>query len=265
MKCLKAIYWDTDSTFVQDLPHDVAAVNLMLAPSLNWLTENVVPVMVGDELGMLDFEMWEGRGFLAGTKRYYLEGLPLDKKTGEKNIKRATHGIPALNKKEVPRIIEDLATGKDTKYTSKERPKKAKESKRQEEIGSFESKGYTPKFHLDERLEWVKDGQAWIGIVKPFEEMGVETLSEADYQKHLEKIFAAELKKDSIKEAVLTHGYIKIINKDDRHFGEYERMTRSTKQKYFRRDGLPIDVFADLAGITINDLLEKLNHGGMNQ
>lgn len=259
MKCLDAIYWDTDSVFVQNLPNDKDAINLMLAPTLAWFPPNVVPVQIGDELGMLDLEMWEGSGFLAGTKRYYLEGLPLDK-DGNKTIKRATHGIPALQKNEAERVIHDLAIGQDTSYTSKPRPNKAKEAKRAEDIGSFETKGYKPKFHLDERLQWTRVGDAWVGDVKPFLEQGVKELTPDQYDTLLHRLYKTELHYDPIQEGVLEHGFIQSIQTNERHYAEYQAMSRSVKQKYFRRDGLPVDVFADLIGMDINELLEKLEN-----
>jgi hypothetical protein len=63
---------------------------------------------------------------------------------------------------------------------------------------------------------------------------------------------------DVIKEGVHQHGYIQTIQKGQRYYGEYHEFSRSVKSKYFRKSGLPIDVFADLTGLDLNDLLEKL-------
>jgi hypothetical protein len=160
MKCLDALYWDTDSVFIHG-SYSIEEINLKLERCKDWLPPNVVPVTIGDALGMLDMEMEKGRGYLAGTKRYYLTDP-------EGNIKRATHGIPALQKSECERVIRDLATGSNTDYMSKARPKRAKESKRQEDIGSFEQKAYMPNFRLDTRLEWMETSNGWIGKVKSY-------------------------------------------------------------------------------------------------
>jgi DNA polymerase type B, organellar and viral len=169
MKLLKALYWDTDSVFVPGLSGDVEETNLILAPALEWLPANAVPVRVGDELGELDYEMINGSGYLAGVKRYYLNDPDKEKKP-----KKATHGIPALPKEKQEDIIASLATGKNYKYESKPKPLKAKESKRAEDIGSFMSRWFESQFHLDERLQWERVSGGWTGTVKPFDEMDVK-------------------------------------------------------------------------------------------
>jgi hypothetical protein len=70
--------------------------------------------------------------------------------------------------------------------------------------------------------------------------------------------WVASLDVDPIKETVKLHGPIQTILKTERYYGEYKEFSRSVKAKYFRKKGLPIDVFADLANLTINDLIEKL-------
>lgn len=165
MKLLGAIYWDTDSVFVPNLSGSVEDVNLILAPALQWLPSNAVPVQVGDELGELDFEMINGFGYLAGVKRYYLQ------EDEESKPKKATHGIPALPNDQTRDVIRALATGANYQYESKPKPMKAKESKRSEDIGSFRSSWFVSQFHLDERLQWRETDHGWIGEVKPFHEM----------------------------------------------------------------------------------------------
>jgi hypothetical protein len=81
---------------------------------------------------------------------------------------------------------------------------------------------------------------------------------EPDYQEVMEK-WAKSLDIDPIKENVKLHGPIQTIQKGERYYGEYKEFSRSVKSKYFRKSGLPIDVFADLANMEINDLLEKLH------
>ncbi|WID10851.1 putative DNA-directed DNA polymerase [Lysinibacillus phage phiG2] len=168
MKALKAIYWDTDSVFVPNLVCDVDAINETLAITNDWLPMGTVPIRIGEELGELDIELANGYGYLAGTKRYYL-----DAETAEKP-KRATHGIPALPKDLTKDIIQALATGQNFKYESKPKPLKAKESKTPEDIGSFVAKWFDSQFRLDDRLSWERGTQGWDGNVRPFVEMPIQ-------------------------------------------------------------------------------------------
>lgn len=166
MKALDALYWDTDSLFVEDAP-SVEEINIRLRDVEHWLPLNAVPVRVGEKLGELDFEMVDGAGYLAGVKRYYLVD-ELD------NKKKATHGIPALPKEKVEDVIRSLALGKDYSYESKPKPIKAKESKRKEDIGSFMSRHFNSQFHLDERLNWSRTRNGWKGTVKPFKDIDIK-------------------------------------------------------------------------------------------
>lgn len=175
MKALGAVYWDTDSVFIPNLEAD--SVNDKLLVTSEWLPMDAVPVQVGDELGELDFEMMNGFGYLAGTKRYYLrdelfESNVYDEKGKRLGVeKRATHGIPALPREQVEDVIRALALGSDYSYDSKPKPLKAKESKRKEDIGSFMSRHFRSQFHLDDRLDWVEVDGGWVGQVKDIHTM----------------------------------------------------------------------------------------------
>lgn len=176
MKALDALYWDTDSVFINEM--DEEEIRERLQSTMEWLPSNVVPVQIGDELGELDCEIKGARGYLAGVKRYHLVA-------GDK-VKSATHGIPALPRDKIEEVISTLATGNPITYHSKERPLKAKESKSKEEIGSFKSKDYTSEFHLDERLDWFQADGGWIGRVKPIEEMKEKKPTKKEIQMTLE-------------------------------------------------------------------------------
>lgn len=77
-----------------------------------------------------------------------------------------------------------------------------------------------------------------------------------DYEK---QIFMEFDDVDHIKEAVLEHGFIRIPKKTERFHHEYTQMSRSVRQKYFRRDAsLDLDLFADVAGFVVNELVEDL-------
>jgi hypothetical protein len=82
---------------------------------------------------------------------------------------------------------------------------------------------------------------------------------EPDYHKIFDR-WVESIDGDPIKETVKLHGYIQSILKNERYFAEYQEFSRTVKAKYFRKRGLPIDVFADLAGLEINVLLEKLKY-----
>jgi hypothetical protein len=64
---------------------------------------------------------------------------------------------------------------------------------------------------------------------------------------------------DLIKEGVEQFGYIQIIGKGQRHYGEYVQFSMSCKRKYFRKSGVPLDVFASLLEIDESELIEKLH------
>lgn len=254
MKVLKALYWDTDSVFISrpiNGPTDLDQINIELAESDGWFPKNVKPLRIGDELGDLDAEITGATGYLAGIKRYYLA-------TQEGKKKSAIHGIPALKRESTEDVIRALATGENYKYDSKPRPLKAKEAKNPSEIGSFRTKSYRSDFHLDERLQWEKTDDGYIGSVKPFVEMGVKELTDEEYQTYLERLYRSEWKLDPIREACLKNGFIKIIAPGEMYRGEYDRLTRSTRAKYFRKEGVPIDVFAQAIDMKVAELLDKL-------
>lgn len=190
MKALDALYWDTDSLFIQNkTPQQVKDALLHTGA---WLPSGVTPLTIGDGLGALDCEMSEGSGYLAGTKRYYLESC-LCGKCGKRNetahcpeckydnVKKAIHGIPALSYQKTESVIHALALGgeeiRDEKgklkgtgirYESKPKPLKSKEAPNPDRIGSFAAKEYAPLFHLDERLEWTEVDGGWTGNVKKY-------------------------------------------------------------------------------------------------
>jgi hypothetical protein len=63
---------------------------------------------------------------------------------------------------------------------------------------------------------------------------------------------------DEIKEAIRLHGHIETIKKGDVFYHEYRDLPASVKMKYFRKKGLPIDVFATEIQLDVNELFEKL-------
>jgi hypothetical protein len=158
MKCTSALYWDTDSVFIPNL--DFNKLTEYLNEGNKWLPKNIHPLQMGDQLGDLDCEMQGGTGYLAGTKRYYLW-----KDTGELDennqpiikIKKAIHGLPALPKEEIERMIKYLATNEGIgEYFMKEKPLKSKEAPNARLIGAFKAKEKAIRslYQLDNRLNW---------------------------------------------------------------------------------------------------------------
>lgn len=162
MKLLHALYWDTDSIFIQE-EFDAEKINEILAESENILPAFIQPLKLGEELGDLDAEIENASGYLAGTKRYYLNN--------GKDEKRALHGMPSSDKREAEELIEKLATGTNATYTGRARPLKAKEAKNADAIGRFTRKEYTSVFELDSRLEWTETENGWSGKVRQFDQL----------------------------------------------------------------------------------------------
>ena len=72
------------------------------------------------------------------------------------------------------------------------------------------------------------------------------------WQKQIEK------ENDPFRMAVQEYGFIKTVKQGEQFYYEYKELSRSTKAKYFRRDGLPLDIFADEMGLSTNELIDKL-------
>jgi hypothetical protein len=223
----------------------------------DWLPANVQRLRIGDELGDLDCEAKGATGYLAGIKRYYFES---DGKT-----KAATHGLPALPKAETLRMIENLATGKDAAYHSKEKPLKAKEAGSADRIGAFESRDYVSGFHLDQRLNWIETEGGWVGSVRDFIAQGVKEMQEnprtlANYKREMDKL----LNQDVMMQRCRENGFIRIPSKYDFYHGDYLSLSSTVKRKYFRksREALTLDEFADAGGWSANELILKLRERG---
>jgi hypothetical protein len=80
---------------------------------------------------------------------------------------------------------------------------------------------------------------------------------EASYQSSLMK-WLKEAEYDEIKESVQLHGFMETCKKGDVFYHEYRELRPAVKRKYFRKNGIPIDVFATNMGMDIHDLLDKL-------
>ena len=178
MKCTDALYWDTDSVFIPDL--DLKKLPSQLKKGTKWLSDNVVPLQLGEELGDIDIEMLHGTGYLAGTKRYYIhkDTGEFDPDTGEKiiKIKKAIHGLPSLPKEEIERMITYLATNQGVgSYKAKAKPLKAKESPNADLIGAFIQKEnkINSLYKKDDRLTWEYDTKKdiYIGVVREWKSL----------------------------------------------------------------------------------------------
>jgi len=182
MKGTGALYWDTDSLFLVDF--NKVKVNQKLKAASKWLPRFIQPIKVGEALGDLDLEIEGASGYLAGTKRYFLQNKYYseckdhskcesckDKKLCK--VKKALHGIPTIPFNKASEVIENLGSGSAYAYEGNARPISAKESKTPEDLGKFVGHNYESKFNLDNRLNWeIVDG-GWIGTIKNLSEMDV--------------------------------------------------------------------------------------------
>lgn len=256
MKALDAIYWDTDSVFVQD--YDPATAAEKLKEASGWLPKGVLPLTIGEGLGELDLEIHGATGYLAGTKRYYL--------TDGENVKKAIHGIPALPYEKVEEVIQFLATDPEGAYSyeSKTKPLKAKEAGSPERIGKFEAGLYEPMFQLDERLDWIQTATGWAGTIRPIDEerKKPKRKKKATAAKSMEEYLDKEkrkLKKETDPMSALRkQGPIRIPGPKDRYIGEYWGLPWQTRRKYFKREGLPIDEAAEGIGLDVRGLFDLL-------
>jgi hypothetical protein len=66
------------------------------------------------------------------------------------------------------------------------------------------------------------------------------------------------LEVDTIKDAVKQHGYIETVKQGQQYYEEYKELSRSVKSKYFRKKGLPLDVFADNIHMDVNELISHM-------
>lgn len=174
IKCTGAIYWDTDSGFIQHMPPD--KIGPCLEKGTAWLHPALVPLRLGKELGELDLEIENAEGYLAGTKRYYLTGS----KDDVSKIKSAIHGITNMYSPNVKdrikcryseAVIRALATGKEIRYRTKGSPLKAKGTP-DALVGMFVNTSVAPKFNLDTRLSWNWDvsKSVFVGSVKTWQD-----------------------------------------------------------------------------------------------
>jgi hypothetical protein len=181
MRATDALYWDTDSIFILD--YNPNTINDRLAKGTPYLPKFIQGLRVGEKLGDMGIEIENASGYLAGTKRYFLDndihrncpknkiccGKMKDECPDKKKCKykKAVHGIPTAPYNEAADMIRLLATGQNNPYEGKARPLSVKEAKTLEEIGMFKSRKYESQFHLDERLEWNQTSEGWKGTVKP--------------------------------------------------------------------------------------------------
>lgn len=173
MRGLGALYWDTDSVFVVNMPSDAA--ERLAAESLT-LPGYAQPVTIGDKLGELGSEIENAHGYLAGVKRYWLwdGSMTENKKTGKlekDNIKSAIHGLAGLPWEQRETALRQLATGAGMTYESRARPVTPKSAKNADALGRFESREYEPEFRLDPRLSWEYVDGAYYGHVLPWERL----------------------------------------------------------------------------------------------
>lgn len=187
IKCTGAIYWDTDSAFIQSKTED--QIRTAMLEGSKWLHPAFVPLRFGEALGEIDLELDGGSGYLAGTKRYFLNVKTADKE----KIKAAIHGITNLygvgtsdriKRRYTEAVIRRLAIGGTIRYKSKATPLKAK-GNADKDVGRFDRHSVAPNFKLDERMNWQRDDDAggWRGSMKTYKELTGHELPEVQGEK----------------------------------------------------------------------------------
>lgn len=69
---------------------------------------------------------------------------------------------------------------------------------------------------------------------------------------------AATMQEDLIRVMCLQYGFIKTPGAEERFHGEYDDLPKVSKVKYFRKSGIPLDIWAEDNGFTVRDLLDYL-------
>lgn len=65
---------------------------------------------------------------------------------------------------------------------------------------------------------------------------------------------------DPVKQIVEREGYIQVQRPGDMYYTEYRQFSRSVIRKYFRKEGLPLDVVADMLHMYPKDLIDLLDN-----
>lgn len=69
---------------------------------------------------------------------------------------------------------------------------------------------------------------------------------------------AAAMQEDMIRLMCLQYGFMRVPERGDRYHGEYNGLPKVAKMKYFRRGGVPLDIWAEDNGFTVKDLFDYL-------
>lgn len=96
------------------------------------------------------------------------------------------------------------------------------------------------------------------GKVYPYrfnEEAELKRKLQLIYEKEIDDLFI----RDHLKYWCNYHGYIKTVLPGERFYEEYRYLPRHVKPRYFRRDGIPIDIWADDIGKSVSELFDELN------
>jgi hypothetical protein len=95
------------------------------------------------------------------------------------------------------------------------------------------------------------------GIVLRDSEFSIKPAKEVNKESVLMQ-WARKYDVDEIGDAVKRVGHIRTVPKGDPYYPEYQEIPLQVKRKYFRKNGIPMDVFADDIGWEINTLIDKL-------
>lgn len=101
------------------------------------------------------------------------------------------------------------------------------------------------------------DGQ----MVKPFvRDHDREAAEQAQREIEIARreIAIAAEQEDMFRAICLRYGYIRSVRPGERYYLEYQELPRKSIAKYFRRNGIEIDVWAEDNGLSVRELLEYL-------
>lgn len=107
-----------------------------------------------------------------------------------------------------------------------------------------------------EYTKGIIEGVNVIPYVKDYDQEQREEARKAIEQ--AKKEAAASMQEDLIRVMCLQYGFMRTPIQGERFFGEYDALPKISKMKYFRKNGIPLDIWAEDNGFSVRDLLDYL-------
>jgi len=79
-----------------------------------------------------------------------------------------------------------------------------------------------------------------------------------EYERYLLMETQDLFNRDYIKSLCKIHGFIKVIKKGESYYSQYIKLSHKARVKYFRLNGIPLDVWCADTGKNLNDFIEEL-------